>query len=175
MMSRRILLTSFQTWLPHQPANSADELLRQIQERQFPGTSLAFGRQLPVDIAPASQQAIAQIEQVQPELVICCGMAESRYQLTLESNATWSDGQLKTNVELDALVRKLSQTEISHDAGKFVCEGLYYQVLRHLQLADSPCSCLFVHVPRLTASNLPEILADFATILDQVILGMPRA
>ena len=163
-MSAKILLTSFQTWLPQQSSNSSDELLRQIQQRQFSSASLIFRRQLPVDIAQASQQAITNIEQVQPELVICCGMAESRYQLTLESNATWSEAQLKTTVDLDSLVRELSQTEISHNAGKFVCEGLYYQVLKHLEQANSQSRCLFVHVPRLTDSNLPEILADFESI-----------
>ena len=155
-MSQKILLTSFQTWLPHQPSNASDELLVMAQ-----GHSHAMLRQLPVDTARASERVIAAIEDVQPEIVICCGMAESRYQLTVETNATWTSDRLYTSVDLISLVKHLKNTAVSHNAGKFVCEGLYYQVLKHLPPASQG---IFVHVPILTATNVPEILTDFATI-----------
>ncbi|MGF1479481.1 MAG: peptidase C15 [Cyanophyceae cyanobacterium] len=157
-MSPKILLTSFQTWLPHQPSNASDDLLVMVQER-LPQTT--FVRQLPVDTARASERVLAAIADVQPEMVICCGMAESRYQLTVESQATWTSDRLYTSVDLEALVDRLVNTAISHDAGKFVCEGLYYQVLKHL---PSHSQCVFVHVPLLTATNVPTILTDFITI-----------
>ncbi|AFY77883.1 pyroglutamyl peptidase I [Pleurocapsa sp. PCC 7327] len=167
-MAKKILLTSFQTWLPHHVSNSSDDLLAQIQAEEFLLASLTFLRQLPVDIALASQKAIATIQTLQPDAVICCGMAESRDRLTIESNASWSQEQIYTSVNLEQLIAKLSHTKISHEAGKFVCEGLYYQVLRYLKQFRPQSHCLFIHVPVLTEINLPEILADFRLILEEM-------
>lgn len=165
MTIRTILLTSFQTWLPHQDANSSDELLERIQRRTICHSSLLFLQQLPVDTAQASQQVIAAIQEQKPDVVICCGMAESRQQLTIESTAGCQEKQLKTTVNLEKLVSKLATTIISHDAGKFVCEGLYYEVLNYLQAHRSVC-CIFVHVPILTRENELAIVSDFLNILE---------
>ena len=164
-MSEKILLTSFQTWLPHQPSNSSDELLIEVKAL-FPPTSL-FLRQLPVDITKASERTIAAIEELQPEAIVCCGMAESRYRLSIESNATWTDDRLETSVNLEPLVAGLLNTTISHNAGKFVCEGLYYQVLRYLRSSQDR-RCVFIHVPALTPTNLPSIVKDFQAIAEQL-------
>ncbi|MCU0534155.1 MAG: peptidase C15, partial [Hydrococcus sp. Prado102] len=116
-MPKKILLTSFQTWLPHHVSNSSDDLLAKIQEEAFLSASLTFLRQLPVDVSLASEKAIATIQILQPHVVICCGMAESREQLTIESNATWDDEQIYTSVNLERLISQLSSTHISHNAG----------------------------------------------------------
>jgi pyroglutamyl-peptidase len=155
-MAQQILLTSFQTWLPHQVSNSSDDLLTKIQEEEFCFASLTFLKQLPVDISLASQRAIATIEVLRPDIVICCGMAESRDRLTVESHATWGNKQIKTSVNLEQLVAKLSHTHISYDAGKFVCEGLYYQVLKHLRQSHPHSHCLFVHLFPQGGSRLLE-------------------
>jgi pyroglutamyl-peptidase len=63
-MPQRILLTSFQTWLPHQKTNSSDDLLNLVnlvnlvnisRVQQLKSNSLLFLRQLPVDIKLATQ------------------------------------------------------------------------------------------------------------------------
>lgn len=167
-MAKKILLTSFQTWLAHQPSNSSDDLLVNLQGETITGTDLTLMRRLPVDTIQASQRAIAAIENITPDVVICCGMAESRLQLTIESNALWENEQLETPIDLSSLIAELSHTNISYDAGKFVCEGLYYHVLNHLKRRHSQTPCIFVHVPVLTYHNLPEILSDFRTILEIV-------
>lgn len=165
-MHKKILLTSFQTWLPHQVSNSSDDLLAKIQEKAFSLASLTFLRQLPVDVSLASEKAIAMIQFVQPHVVICCGMAESRERLTIESNAIWDNEQIYTSVNLERLISQLSHAHISHDAGKFVCEGLYYQVLKYLRQFHPQSHCLFVHVPVINETNLAEILADFRLTLE---------
>jgi len=164
-MSKKILLTSFKTWLPHQPSNSSDDLLLKLMLLN-PSNNLTFVRQLPVDIAQASERAIKHIEAKQPEIVICCGMAESRYQLTIESHATWTNDKINTSVNLNQLVSGLSYTKISHNAGKFVCEGLYYQVLKQLQFSKT--QCIFVHVPVINSTNFPKILTDFGEIIKSI-------
>jgi len=166
-MAQKILLTSFQTWLPHQHSNASDDLLEQLQKQAVSpdSYSLVFLRQLPVDTALASKKAIASIKLEKPDVIICCGMAESRQQLTIESGAWGEEKRLKTTVDLAQLIHALDQTKISHDAGKFVCEGLYYQVLNYLQKRDST-RCIFVHVPPIDSKNLSAFLSDFAKIFD---------
>ncbi len=92
-------------------------------------------------------------------------MAESRSQLTIESNANCGDRVLKTQINLQGLLTGLSSVEISDDAGKFVCEGLYYSVLNYIDKYQLNIDCIFVHVPVLTQENLAEIVADFKLII----------
>ncbi|MEG3979066.1 peptidase C15, partial [Microcoleus sp. herbarium8] len=146
-MTAKILLTSFDTWLPHQKSNSSDDLLAKISRIQSLPYSLTFLQKLPVDFQLAPKLAIAQIDQLQPDTIICCGMAESRQKLTVESCACCDGGEImKTAVNLEPLVADLAATEISHEAGKFVCEALYYAVLKHISDAQMTAKCIFVHV-----------------------------
>jgi len=167
-MNGKILLTSFQTWLAHQRSNASDDLLEEIAQLNILSPSLTFLRQLPVDVPQSSRHVIDKIEELQPDAIICCGMAECRTKLTVESCATCNDDLLKTSVSLDKLVAELASTEISHDAGKFVCEGLYYEVLSYLRSRNLHTCCIFVHVPVLTPENLPAIVADFRLIIENV-------
>lgn len=167
-MHRKILLTSFQTWLPHQVSNSSDDLLGEISQIEELSSALTFLRKLPVNISQASSSVIGKIQELQPKAIICCGMAESRTKLTVESCATDGEAVIKTSVNLEKLVAKLAECEISHDAGKFVCEGLYYQVLKYLQERQDNNCCLFLHVPILTPDNTPSIVADFRLIIQRV-------
>ncbi|MEG4105776.1 pyroglutamyl-peptidase I family protein [Microcoleus sp. S13_C5] len=167
-MTAKILLTSFDTWLPHQKSNSSDDLLAKISQRKSLPDSLIFLRKLPVDFQLAPNLAIAQINQLQPDTIICCGMAESRQKLTVESCACCARDILKTAVNLEPLVADLAATEISHEAGKFVCEALYYAVLKHLGDSQLSSKCIFVHVPILTDENTDKIVADFLLILTRL-------
>jgi len=164
-MANKILLTSFDTWLPHQQSNSSDDLLNEISKLNYTAPFLAFLRLLPVDIELASCAAIAKINELQPDAIICCGMAERRSQLTIESNATCGNTMLKTQVDLQQLVIGSNSIEISDDAGNFVCEGLYYSVLHYINECQLKINCIFVHVPILTKENLINIIADFNLII----------
>lgn len=173
-MSKKILLTSFTTWLPHQPSNASDNLLAEIARVENLPYLPIFLRHLPVDVAAASQKAIAKIVEIQPDAIICCGMAESRLKLTVESQASCGTDTIATSVDLPSLIAGTARTEISYDAGQFVCEGLYYSVLDYLQRQATPeirrCHppCIFVHVPLLTPKNSAAIVADFLLILQKL-------
>ncbi|MEG4217421.1 peptidase C15 [Microcoleus sp. Pol14C6] len=167
-MTAKILLTSFDTWLPHQQSNSSDDLLAKISQIKSLPDSLTFLRKLPVDFQLAPNLAIAKINQLQPDTIICCGMAESRQKLTVESCACCESDIMKTTVNLKPLVADLATTEISHEAGKFVCEALYYAVLKHLADSQLSTKCIFVHVPILTEENADKIVADFLLILTRL-------
>lgn len=167
-MNTKILLTSFDTWQPYQKSNSSDDLLARISQIKSLPYSMTYLRKLPVDFQLAPNLAIAQINQIQPDIILCCGMAESRQKLTLESCACCDNNILKTAVNLEHIIADLPTTQISHDAGKFVCEALYYEVLKHLADSQLSTKCIFVHVPILTAENAKIIVADFLLILNRL-------
>jgi pyroglutamyl-peptidase len=167
-MAKKILLTSFTTWLPHQQSNSSDYLLHEISKLNYTLSSLSFLRKLPVEIELASRCVITKINVLEPDAIISCGMAERRTQLSLESNATCGDIVLKTTVALEKLMDGASRIVISHNAGKFVCEGLYYSILNYLSEQQTNSRCIFVHVPILTKENIAFIMEDFLLILKRI-------
>ena len=166
-MPQQILLTSFDVWEPHHVSNASDDLLIAIGQDALLDElepSLTLLRKLPVDFERAPQQVLAEINTLQPDLILCCGMAESRKKLTLESNGKHEADVLWTTIDLDRLVENLAMTNVSHDAGNFVCNHLYYSVLKQIQSHQLSCQCLFIHVPVLNESNRRSILQDFLTI-----------
>lgn len=165
-MSIKLLLTSFQTWLPHQISNSSDDLLKIMEKQQNNFNYLCFLRKLPVNTQLATQKVIETIKIINPQGIICCGMAESRQILTIESNAVCEEDCIVTQINLDNLLASLVHTAISHNAGKFVCEGLYYQILKYTQNNHPNIPCIFVHIPILHRDNLDKIQQDFNTIIN---------
>lgn len=178
-MKRRILLTSFDIWLPNQKSNSANDLLIALEKNHPTTDYLTFVKQIPVDVSLASNRVIRKINEIQPDAIICCGMAEKRSQLSVESNASSTailstennQRVLYTTVDLDLLVKGLETVDISHNCGKFVCEGLYYSVLDYLQQNQIKIPCIFVHVPILTEENMSSIQENFLLIIDRLALS----
>jgi pyroglutamyl-peptidase len=171
-MHPTLLLTTFETWLPHQPSNSSDDLVQELQTLQLLPICCQVLRRLPVDVDLAFQQVLVALDRYDPDGVICCGMAESRPCLSWEQQACQDDLILQTSLDLAALYDRLDLkvTEISQDAGNFVCNGLYYALLNFLttpaELARSPQrQVLFVHVPLLTPDNQALVMADFLQLL----------
>ena len=159
-----LLLTSFDTWQPHQLSNSSDDLLNEIHQRNLIAEPCHFLRRIQVNFQTAPKDVISTIERLQPDTIICCGMAESRQGLTVESNGKFKGDILGTPIDLAALLEGTIATQISHDAGNFVCNHLYYSVLSHLR-ETQPRACLFVHVPLLNEHNLAMVMRDFLTIV----------
>ncbi|MBD1823256.1 peptidase C15 [Cyanobacteria bacterium FACHB-DQ100] len=164
----KILLTSFTTWMEHQRSNASDDLIQAILDRERFHPNCHFLRQLPVDFELAPKQTIAKINEIQPDVTICCGMAESRQCLSLESNGKFQSEILRSRLDLKHLMESTIATEISHDAGNFVCNYLYYCVLKHLESLNR--HCIFIHVPVLTTENTEIIVQDFLNILDRICI-----
>ncbi|ABA23621.1 conserved hypothetical protein [Trichormus variabilis ATCC 29413] len=170
-MKKRILLTSFDTWLEDQKSNSSDDLLFEVTQLNSLPLDLQFLRLLPVDIGLASSLVMAKIEESQPDYIICCGMAASRKKLSVEVGASCGEIFLQTTVDLKKLLIGATATDISDDCGKFVCEGLYYSILDYLEQNKLSAHCVFVHVPILNQDNLIEILTDFVLIINNLALS----
>ena len=170
----KLLVTSFQTWLPHQSENSSDALLGYAASQlALPKTCILL-RNLPVDLMAAFQGVRQAVERDRPRAVVACGMAEARSQLTVEQFARRDGVALETGLPLPKLIEGLPQTEISQDAGNFVCNGLYFDLLASVAKADNPGNevepavieaAVFVHVPILTPTNRDAIAADFQELL----------
>ncbi|MBD2597156.1 peptidase C15 [Nostoc sp. MBR 210] len=169
-MKKRFLLTSFDTWLRDQDSNSSDDLLQEVSQVVSLPHDLKFLRLLPVDVMLASSWVIQKVEELQPDYIICCGMAASRQRLSVEEGANQGAIFLPTAVNLEKLVLPTVATDISSDCGKFVCEGLYYAVLDYLQQSKLSTRCIFVHVPVLNQENLLVVLADFLLIINNLAL-----
>lgn len=208
------LLTSFDIWLDRHPSNSSDDLLELLQQNQQLPPNCQLLRRLPVEVEGAFEAVRSAIDRDRPDIVICCGMAETRSHLELEQRAIDCPIQasaenvagpepssnpephpdsglsagldvdphpdsspelelnpekaLQTPLDLAFLAADLTQTRISTDAGRFVCNGLYFRVLDWLSRSPQSGQALFVHVPRLTAENQSAIVADFVTVLDRL-------
>ncbi|MGB3493545.1 MAG: hypothetical protein WBA57_12500, partial [Elainellaceae cyanobacterium] len=125
-------------------------------------------RQIPVDFDLAPRRVIHHIQHHHPKAVVCCGMGESRKTLDLESTAVDEHIQRHSSVDLMWLSKGLEFTQISDDAGQFVCNRLYYRVLSYLHHHAPDIPCVFVHVPRLTLQNRAAIVQDFQVVIDRI-------
>ncbi|MBW4517153.1 MAG: hypothetical protein KME11_18255 [Timaviella obliquedivisa GSE-PSE-MK23-08B] len=186
-MSKTVLITSFATWKSNQRTNSSDELLEEVLQTSNLPPSVYWLRQLPVNTPVAKDIAIAQVIRLQPQIMLCCGMAELREKLSLEVRAVVSNQVLQTSIHLTELMKDLSHSEISFDAGRFVCNSFYYSMMNYFRMNDSikesisrssvsdsqntnsQCACLFIHVPILTTLNRSQILMDFCKILNKCV------
>jgi pyroglutamyl-peptidase len=167
-MSPPILLTTFDTWKVDQPSNSSDDLAAELLRRELLPPHIHLLRRIPVDFHLAPATVLSTLEALRPHRVVCCGMAEKRQRLTVELNGKGPQEVIQTTLDLDGLVQNLPHTHISLDAGKFVCNHLYYSVLKHIRDNRIPSQCIFVHVPVLNDHNLDRIVDDFALILKMV-------
>lgn len=181
-MKKRFLLTSFDIWLPNHKSNSSNDLLVEVTKVDSLPYALTWLPKLPVEVESAARLVIAKIDETQPDYIICCGMAESRLLLSVESNARRTisstdyfpvvgETKLEAIVNLEQLVEGTTAVDISHDCGLFVCEGLYYSVLDYLLTHSINSPCIFVHVPILTEANLSVMLEDFLLIIHRLALS----
>lgn len=161
-----MLITSFAPWRRHHASNASDDLLQQVIDN----TPRRFDhlRRIPVDFDLSVRCVLERFDELKPEVLICCGMAEERSRLNVEARAVLDENILYTSVDLERLTAGLPMTEISHDPGRFVCNTLYYRALEHVYAQAGRHHCVFVHVPALTAQNRAGLAEDFATMIERL-------
>lgn len=127
--------------------------------------------QLPVVYGRAAEMLLAEVHRLQPEIVLCCGVAAGREGVTPElvainyrqaripdnagqhftgepirpgGETAWMT-RLPVNAMVEAIRALGIPASLSLSAGAYVCNDLYY----HLLEAESAAGCrgLFVHVP----------------------------
>ncbi len=162
--SSTILITSFVPWLAHQKSNSSDDLIAALQDQEKLPVGSVWLRHVPVCFDLAPTLVIGELQRRRPRAVICCGMAENRTRLSIEQQAVDIRSTLQTSVDVQALLKETTHSEVSYDAGRYVCNHLYYQVLSAISASDLDTVAIFVHVPVLNAQNMPAMLSDFLKI-----------
>lgn len=163
-----ILVTSFSGWKPHHRSNASDDLLQLVIEKNT--RPLHHLRQIPVDFDLSVRCVLERFDELKPEVLLCCGMGEKRSKLNVESRAVLDGNMLETRVDLERLTTGLRMTQISHDAGQFVCNTLYYRALEHLHAQPTTHHCIFVHVPVLTEENSQGLEEDFVAIIERMYI-----
>lgn len=169
-MTPSLLLTTFASWRAHQPSNASDDLVAALVQQYRVPEGTVMMRQVPVSFALAPCRVIAKAIELRPRVVVCCGMAEPRTHLELELNGKSPNHTLQTSLALGQLMEGTCLTRVSHCAGDYVCNHLYYHLLQAIHTHRLPTQALFIHVPLLTAANQPWILQDFSLILQRLTL-----
>ena len=170
-----MLLTTFAPWRAHQRSNAADDLVAHLQQQQQvpPGTTVL--RHIPVSFELAPIRVMAKLVELRSPVVVCCGMAEKRSYLHLERYGKGDDLALETALPLDGLLANTHLSDISDDAGTYVCNHLYYRLLGAIAQHRWPTQVLFVHIPPLTPATRPLLAHDLALILKRLTVLASRS
>lgn len=172
-MSRRgpVLVTGFGPF-PGMPANPSQRLALQLARLRRPALG---GCPLRVEILPTTWQAVAQvpalIARVRPSAILMLGVAGRRRTVCVEVRAVNAAadapdaqhchpagravvagappvlGSSANAARLRAALRRVP-ADLSRDAGRYLCNALYFQVLRNIAPSPTLVPAVFIHIPR---------------------------
>lgn len=178
----KILLTGFRPW----DANK-------VNPSGVAAAELG-GVVLPVDFDQADRELRKEIRRRKPDVLVMLGLAPTRKLLSLEAvalnvdhceepgeNEAWrrtieqgAPPALESRLPLEKIQLLLKdigvESSISHHAGTFLCNHVFYRGLRWM---DGPCG--FVHVPPFRELPKPRLLQAVRTILHAVAGSSPAA
>jgi pyroglutamyl-peptidase len=153
---------------------------------------------LPVTFADAAATLLALVDEHRPRLVVATGLAEGRDAVTPERVAVnladalipdnagaqpWDEPVVSSGpaayfstLPVKAIGAALAEAghpvALSHSAGTFVCNHVFYALLHHLEAGDGPPAG-FVHLP--AAAVLPvDAQADALRVVVRTALDVPR-
>ena len=87
---------------------------------------------------------------------------------------------IETKVDVESLVSELREidgfdVQVSHDAGRYVCNYTYFSSLKAVEKKGSGCYSLFVHVPSFHAIDAQTQVRFVFKLLDRLALGLGQA
>jgi pyroglutamyl-peptidase len=177
-----ILITGFVPWAKN-PVNPSGEIARELG-----------GHLLPVDFDAAARELRRLLRKNRPDAVLMMGLAPGRTTIALEAVAlnvqhheekgkdrrrrrTIRRGgalALESRLPLDRIYDRLRKAgvpvSISHHAGTFVCNRVFYE---GLSACTVPCG--FVHLPPFTAMSQPRQIRAIRAILRTIDGSSPAA
>lgn len=186
---RTVLLTGFEPF-DQDTINPSWEAVRLLDGTLLSDDVRIVARQLPCAFAQAPDHLRQHLAELQPDLVIAVGLAQGRNDLSIERVAiNLNDARIPDNLghqpidtavvpegpaayfcslPIKAMVRALRAAgipaSVSHSAGTFVCNQVFYS-LQHA-LAGTTVRSGFIHVPWLpqqaahAGSALPSMALD---------------
>lgn len=179
-MNDHVLITGFEPF-GDQPVNPSALVARALHGRRLAGRNLE-GVVLPCVFGRALRELKRHLRRVQPELVICLGQAGGRSAVAVERVAiNVDDARMPDNagrspidepiaargpvaywstLPIKAIVRALREAdipaEVSQTAGTFVCNHVFYGLMRRLA-GRKHCRGGFIHIPFMTGQGEPSL------------------
>jgi pyroglutamyl-peptidase len=183
----RVLVTGFGDWGDHTD-NVTAKLIHVLADKGM------NAHVLPVDYRKAPEQLDALCDSLNPDIVLCLGMAYRAKGFRFEPKAGnkmhmgWKDeaGMLPSSPEVDpsgpptynttlpvgALVRALRAhhipCEVSHETEDFICNQVFYHMMQRMKRESRTRMAGLVHIPRESQSlPLSDMVKGVEIILDQ--------
>ena len=182
-MRTRVLVTGFEPFAGS-PVNPSQRLVEELAARPPAGVELASAV-LPVAYERAAGELRAAVCAAEPDVVVCFGQADGRagisverFALNLDDAANVDDDGTSSGAPVDAegpaayrstlpvdeIVTALRAAGIpaaaSRDAGGFLCNHVFYALMRALELERPEAIGGFVHVPLLPEQALETTVAS---------------
>ncbi|HEK9100147.1 pyroglutamyl-peptidase I [Bacillus pfraonensis] len=168
---KSVLLTGFEPF-GGEEINPAWEVAKQL-DGQVIGDYRVVSKQVPTVFHKSLQVLQSYIEEIEPELIICIGQAGGRPDITVERVAiNVDDARIADNegnqpidepiieegpaaywstLPMKAIVKKLREkgipASVSQTAGTFVCNHLFYGLMRMLAKSENAVRGGFIHIP----------------------------
>lgn len=177
---KRILITGFQPFM----GGSINPSWEAVKEMTAPEGTELVKREIPVVFGKAIDVLLQEIEAVQPDAVICVGLAQGRSAVTPERVAInvndargadnegnipvdepiYADGPAAyfTKLPVKAIVEAANaagvKAAVSNSAGTYVCNNIMYGLLYAIDRQYPDLIGGFIHVPASTdmAAEIPE-------------------
>lgn len=190
-----LLVTGFGPF-PGMPANPAQRLARILGRLRRP--ALADGS-IRVRILPTTWQAVAQaqtlIADLAPSAILMLGVAGRRKKVCVEARAVnaaadapdarrrhpmgralkpGAPAVLRSNARaapLRAALKAVPAT-VSRDAGRYLCNALYFEVLATLASGKACVPAVFVHIPALPRHGGPAFERRLAGALGHLLVAL---
>jgi pyroglutamyl-peptidase len=167
---KKLLLTGFVPFLDN-PINPSEHIVRTLAD-QTVGEYQVVGRVLPVEFSQSGAKLLEIFEEVQPDAVICLGLAAGRDRVTPERVAiNCNDGEADntgigyqdqpivedgpaayfSTLPIRRVVNSLRENglpaDISNSAGTYLCNNVMYQILHHTGQKGIAIPAGFIHIP----------------------------
>ncbi|MFB6366358.1 pyroglutamyl-peptidase I [Paenibacillus elgii] len=191
-----VLVTGFDPF-GGQRVNPALEAVRRLQGITVEGHRVEI-REIPTVFDKSIERLLAAVSEIKPKLVICVGQAGGRPDITVERIAinindariADNDGQQPVDtpvvpggpaaywstLPIKAMVKGMNDhgipASVSHTAGTFVCNHLFYGLMHHLAATgNAAVRGGFIHIPFLPEQAVQHT-GQPSMSLDAVVKGL---
>lgn len=181
---KKLLLTGFEAFLTN-TKNPTEELVMKFHKAKINGYSI-YSHVLPVEYERAEKETRELIRDLKPDLIISLGLASKRAKITPEliainyahCNDADNAGVIKqyekiiqcsnnsyvSTLPIEEIITSLNihqfDSELSTDAGSYVCNTVMYSALDEINILNLNIPCGFIHIPStFTLKNLELALS----------------
>lgn len=184
VVGMKILISGFEPF-GGMTINPTEALVHEITRIPFAGAEI-YGTLLPVNYDECVRLLIEEVERVQPDVVISCGLAAGRTAITPERiaiNVKDTGGEhnigdnrgekpvdvpiveggpdgLFATLPIRTIVNRLKEAgipaQISNTAGTFICNNTMYGLLHYIRERNLPIQAGFIHFPASTELSVQK-------------------